>query len=310
MRFAVGTTTTLQLQSVVLLLAAITPVTHVESRFLPLFDNFMLFPRIRCLLAFLRLDFSIGSFDKYNDYFRNESLVVLAQTGEYIGPEKIEEYVKFAFEDYSPFFGTGGEHLSSESFVQYKDGQCEYIALYYSNYTGDTATATNLPSTYGVSNMIKIFLDYRKRYITRMNVFFTDDFLRIFFNSIANSVETRQYVCGVMEGPCSTILNIPPGTCNTTFVALPTTTGTNSYADGNSQGCRAVHSVFANTNPINHCPHLSFTPMEDPNGNIKCQTSKFIQTSDLFTPKDMEIFEEFNKAQGLDPIIGHTLVGY
>ncbi len=38
-----------------------------------------------------------------------------------------------------------------------------------------------------------------------------------------------------------------------------------------------------------HCPHLSFAPLEDEKGKIKCQTSRGRKPSDLFSPEELAI---------------------
>jgi hypothetical protein len=63
----------------------------------------ILFPKLRCLLAFRRLGFAIDNFEQYPVYFRDDSIVQLAQAGVYQGATDIEEYVKFAFSGYSPY---------------------------------------------------------------------------------------------------------------------------------------------------------------------------------------------------------------
>ena len=61
--------------------------------------------------------------------------------------------------------------------------------------------------------------------------------------------------------------------CIEKFNAIPTVfTGTNHGFDGYDKGCRLLHAAFAIENP-DHCAHVSFAPMADPKGRIKCQAS-------------------------------------
>jgi hypothetical protein len=135
--------------------------------------------------------------------------------------------------------------------------------------------------------------------------------LRIFFDVFLNSANTRQYICGVINGVCASTLNIPENasnlTCEEQLQTLPSTEG-QYYVDGKSSGCRALHAVFAATNPVNHCAHLSFAPLADPQGNIKCQSSKGKLPSSLFTENELQIYQDFAVSVGIDPVIGHTYV--
>ena len=49
-----------------------------------------------CLLTFTALNFDIRNFDRYPDYFHDDSTLVLAEAGEYKGAADIEEYIRFA----------------------------------------------------------------------------------------------------------------------------------------------------------------------------------------------------------------------
>ena len=49
-----------------------------------------------CVAKFTALDFRPDNFHKYTKYFRDTSTMILAEAGEYVGAEDIEEYVRFA----------------------------------------------------------------------------------------------------------------------------------------------------------------------------------------------------------------------
>jgi hypothetical protein len=301
-----------------LLVLTTTTTTTVQSFNLFFNDWFdrnndsILFPKIRCYLALLRigriLDFNNSNIDRYTSFLRNDSVVELVQTGIYQGANNIEEYLKFSFYAYSPYILSEGETQSKNHFLGYNNGQCIFLATYSTPYTMDPTT-TNAPSSpFDVVYMLKTYLDFEQRYISRINVYYTNDFLRIYFDKFLNSDKTRTFVCNVMEGPCMSILNTTYDntTCTAILKDLPTADGTDYYIDGKSQGCRALHAVFANTNPINHCAHLSYTPLQDPAGNIKCQISKNKLPSELFTEQDFQLFKSFAESEGIDPIKGHT----
>ena len=81
-----------------------------------------------------------------------------------------------------------------------------------------------------------------------------------------------------------------------------------AYIDGNSQGCRVLHSVFARTNP-DHCPHISFEADEDVNGLVKCNKSKKTLPSDLFTQQQLGMFIAASNMLGLGDTAINVNVG-
>lgn len=293
-------------RSVLLFLLATKP-TH--ALFGGTFDNFLLFPRIRCSLAFLNMDFVINDFNQYPQYFRDDSYMHLAQAGIYQGADHIEEYVKFAYAEYSPYTSIDNpdDPPPNNSFLRYKDGQCEFLSLYKTKEFFD-ANNTNAIEPFDYLVMVKIYLDFSQRYFRKIHVYYTDDFLRVYFNVALNSDATRRYVCEqVMAGPCQSQLNVTNATaCEETLKALPTADGANNYIDGNSQGCRNLHAAFAATNPTQHCAHLSFPPRADPNGNIKCQTSSATPPTSLFTESDFAAYRQEAEKYGIDPVKGHN----
>jgi hypothetical protein len=303
-----------------LVLVIASSTTSVQSSFTLFLNDWfgtndsILFPKIRCWMAALRIGYKIGfnnsDIERYQIFLRDDSIVELAQTGIYKGVDNIEEYFKFSFAAYSPYIVSEGTTKSQNTFLGYDNGQCIFANIYSTPYILDPNT-TNAPQLpFEVVYMLKTYLDFEQRYVSRLNVYYTNDFLRVYFDKFLNSVPTRTFVCNVIEGPCWSILNTTYNNSNTTCTnmlnELPAADGTNYYVDGKSQGCRALHAVFAETNPINHCAHLSFIPMQDPSGIIKCQSSKNKLPSELFTEKEFQLFKSFAESVGIDPIKGHT----
>jgi hypothetical protein len=235
----------------------------------------------------------------------------LAQAGIYKGADNIEEYVKFAYAGYSPYLSMMKVNAPQVRFLRYKNGQCEFLSLYKTSLLLDPVN-TNAPPRFEYVNMVKLFYKLKSRYIPRIHVFFPNGFLRLFFDVALNADPTRRYICEeVIAGPCSSYLNSSIDTtnstvCESTLQALPTAEGTMYHIDGNSQGCRALHATFAVTNPIQHCAHVSFTPLQDPNGSIKCQNSTFTPPSSLFEESELEAFRTFARQNDIDPDIGHN----
>ena len=273
-----------------------------------LFSDSILFARIRCLLAFSRLGFDIGDFPSYPKYFRNDSIMELAQAGVYQGTANIEEYVKFLFPGFSPYIACCNDFIERKvKFLGYTNGQCEFLNLLTRNLETIPNTTAAVSQKIQTVAGLKLYFDLKEGYVKRINVYYTDDLLRVYFDVLLNSPNTREFVCGVMNGPCANILNVTSN-CTEQLLTLPSAEGEQYYIDGKSQGCRVLHAVFANTNPDNHCAHLSFTPLEDPNGSIKCQSSKGTLPSSLFTERELQLFKDFSESVGVDPELGHTFV--
>lgn len=106
-----------------------------------------------------------------------------------------------------------------------------------------------------------------------MNSFFPEAFITSLFGGSYDGAFAER-VCTIMEASCPTVwaenAYDNQTDCQASINVLPTTDG--AFFDGRSQGCRWVHSAFATTNE-DHCEHISTIPLEDVNGNIKCQSS-------------------------------------
>jgi len=248
---------------------------------------------------------NFGDFNTYDRFLRDDSVATVSQTGVYFGAPGIEEYVRFAIAQYSPYFQSdkyGEPEFFFDGYAK-ETGQCVFIL--FARGIIETEPTTARPATFSSGIGAKVYLDYKERYITRGDIFFNDGFMEMLFGNILNTPQTRQHICSVMENQCSGILD--KSFCLSELEALPALRD-GIYIDNVSQGCRALHSVFAMTNPAGHCPHLAFPPgMVDPKGELKCQISEQIRNSDLFTEKDMERYRAYLRKQNIDPDIGFTL---
>ena len=285
----------------VLLAAAAPSTSHAIF-----FNDPILIPSLECFLKFALLNFVPSNFDMYDSYFRSESVMELAQTGQYLGPDGIQEYVRFAYGEFSQYFATGPtDRQTTISYQGYENGQCVMLAIYHSQFSMDPSyTSSNV--TFRMEYMFKIYYDFGDNYISRINVFFSESLLGTIFNDFLNSDKTRQFVCDTMTGPtCAPIISAPDN-CIATLQALPITEE-GMHVDGKSQGCRILHAVFASVNDV-HCPHISFAPQQDVHGKIKCQTKGDIQPEDLFTANEITKFFDIGLAAGIDPTTGIKIV--
>lgn len=225
------------------------------------------------------------------------------------GAADIEEYVKFTFADYSPYLYNDGPILATGlNFLGYDSdsGQCVFRVFNLSGYFLDPVTSAGIPP-FDAVRMTKLYLDLKKGYFTRLNVFYPVDFLRVFFEVGLDSDNTRSYVCDVMDSEkCDAIVD-STGDCEGALASLPTLEGPSNHFDGNSQGCRVLHAAFASTNPDpnQHCPHISFAKIPDARDRFKCQDTSSTPPSDLFTDNDFASYRAFSEKNGIDPAVGH-----
>jgi len=261
-------------------------------------ENSALVGSDECLLAFKRIGFDLRDHNNYNNFFDQDSVMTLSEAGSYYGGDGILEYVIFAFD--SPYTKATISRIDT-SFKSYDDktNECNFRQVGVAKYTPDWTTTSNQVNEFHTAVMINLKLDYTKEKVSEANVYYSKEFLSHYFGKLLNSDATRHFVCSVVNGPCGMQVD----NCEASLSKLPIVTG-NSYVDGNSQGCRALHAVFAAVNS-KHCAHISFEPKNDTNGKVKCQQSKGILPEDLFGPDDFASFYEFQVEVGISPDIGY-----
>lgn len=283
-----------------------------ESRFgLCLFNTdqncINLIATLPCLLSLFLSGFDYFNFDRYNEWFNDNSTFLLAETGIYQGADEIQEYVAFIQAKYFSSF-TSEERL----FLQIAEASwntCQ-VNLFFTNtailnsaVTGSSGCleflgATKIKYTPGFAALFGGFV------VNQVTLFYPGPLLAQLFGTALNTNEVGAYVCGVMENSCNSTfvannLTTSPDACPTKFSSLDPV-GPDGYLDGNTKGCRILHAAFAESNDA-HCAHISFIPELDPKGQIKCQTGDGLELSDLFTPQELDDIVAAGVQFGLDP---------
>jgi hypothetical protein len=265
---------------------------------------------LQCVLRYKALDFQLTSYDKYDTYFHDDSIMVLAQTGTYTGAENILEYVKFTGAN-SPYLIEADVLDSRKAFGGYDEatGLCIFDVVLNRRFKPDPTT-TN-PIQFQGASMAKLFFDFEEQYVKKIYVFFPIPYIHLVFAQALQSHATRNFVCNVMATTCAEYITesqYQKDNCVSLLEALPIAEGNDLYIDGNTSGCRALHAAFAATNPKTHCAHVSLDPDDaDPNGKVKCGHSEFLPVSSLFDEKDFEFFNKFAESQCMDPTQGIIL---
>lgn len=260
--------------------------------------------KLRCLFKAVLLNIDLSDFDRFDDFFRDDSVIELAQAGTFTGVNSIREYVGFA-STISPFVSSsvGLDNLIHVIGYDEDSGQCEFLAMGHTRY--ETTSETSVSKKFDVPVMLRLFVDFDDNYITRANVFFHEEYLKFIFGEVLAGPRTHEFVCTqILDEACNDLRS----DCISELSSLPTVGTIAAEFDGNTQGCRAMHATFAANNPGTHCAHVSLTEKVDPNGKVLCQKSENIAVSSLFTKASLDIFEEFQKDNEVDPDIGFVLL--
>jgi hypothetical protein len=152
--------------------------------------------------------------------------------------------------------------------------------------------------------MIKYRFSLEENYNKEMFVFYPKEFLRFMFVTLLDNNKVDEYICNELEKDCNNTAGAPTDECVANLNKMPVAEDESLHVDGLTKGCRQIHAVLAGLFPEGHCPHISFTPMEDPQGRIKCQESKGLEPEDFFDEDDFAAYEAFQIEMGIDPEVG------
>jgi len=231
----------------------------------------------------------------------------LAEAGVYSGIESITEYVKFGA--YSgPYFHFS---LGTRIPIALSAGaECSvgFIGEFFLDL--ENPDTTSLPNeetilTKGggmhVTAFNSILYDLADTFkIKSARIYYPEGFMGEYADKFATD-EMAEFLCDTMRTKCPDVWEhniLSQSKCKRKIRKLPTVDRKTSKAaksrmkakDGkakaknvfdngltngwkaNSLACRVLHTQFLVKGNANHCPHISFKPMEDVNGNIKCHT--------------------------------------
>jgi len=244
--------------------------------------------------GFIQLQVDILNYDRYDEYFNEESTMTLAQSGTYQGPDQIEEYVRFA-DTSSPYINERYNYNMTYDISGFDpiDGVCTFL-IYSTNGIrfNDNLTKGGLINR-GVIQ--KLYYSIPQNKVTTIYIYYTEAYLYAFFG-LLDTDKNLQYICDILTGPSCADVNELDGNLSTKKCMKKKLESfqcqkVGAYVDSNTRGCRALHAVFAEDNPT-HCAHISLAPVEDVNGKIKCQESEGILPSDLFSEDEILSLEQ------------------
>ena len=269
--------------------------------------------------GFFDLNFDRFNFDEYSDYFDENSTFTLHAAGTYWGPDGIEEYVRFA-SDTSIFIDSTRRLQGGLPIFKGVNsaGECVFNVFTQSMY--ELSPRYSNGETWRVASMLTIVYARTTHKVAAIMLYYDPAFIQDIF-SASRGRRTAEYLCNIMKNEC-----VGAGVhvwshnnfagfedCISRFEQLDTFDDGDQLAasngaggvDGNSAGCRMLHGTLAALNPAGHCAHLSFVPMADNLGRIKCQQSNRYQVSDFFDPIDFLNFDQFKEAVKISEARGY-----
>jgi len=269
-----------------------------------------------CKASYALSQFDLLDTDNYEKYIPPESTMTLAQTGTFVGPKSMAEYVDFTR---SKFFDFYLRYSDSEiEVVKAKNGECEIMAAVqnkmqvkpkYSN-SGEGVCVIAL---IGFKVLFTPGLLGKGLSIENIKLFYPEKFLPMLFNDAIGGPAVTDYICDtVLRDNCQEVYKangLEEKSCKTMYDALPPT-DEYGYLDEKTKGCRILHSAFAETNK-GHCPHMSFIPIKDYMGNYWCQESGGKKAEDFWSDDQLAFLKDAAiNSFGFDPVTLSTTCDY
>ena len=293
--------------------------------------------KCNCFYSLAASGFEPGNPATFDNVFTDESVQNFAQTGAYYGADGIAEYLSFVQTEDG--FVTNYARIGNQLVLDFTGSTVEQcvatvaerrqltfnpdLTIDNQEICADTVVGSVLSYTL-TGNPAKPIT------IQKINAYLPDDVLFGPFLFLTRTPAALEFICDTIVNTCDdTALSrraLKEGkdnkktsknktskktkdtpkpteieTCVRKLKKLPGfDSGALTYIDGNSIGCRVLHSVFARANPI-HCPHITFEGEADLNGKIKCEKSEQILLTDLFTLQQLGMFDFAATVLGLPP---------
>lgn len=293
-----------RMRNILLKIVAILLVVVLAFRYIP-FLNGLLW-KGSCAAGLKFSGFATLDTHKYHLWFNEDSTMHLAQSGTFVGPEMMTEYVDFT---QAVFFDKYDSLDSKTQFIEASSDQCilqiavQNLAQVNAKYSksGQSECAV---TTVGVKIHYTVGLFGFGFNVKRQDLFYPENFLRLLFNDLIGGPATTEYICDtVLRDSCGDVYQqneLDEESCKARYEALP---GVDDYGylDDKAKGCRILHAAFAIEND-KHCPHMSFIPIPDYHDELWCQVSGGIRAEDLWSDDELAFLEDFAvNYSGFDP---------
>ncbi|CAB9504481.1 Putative white-brown complex homolog protein 30 [Seminavis robusta] len=279
-----------------------------------------------CIQSFLD---ALGTANgRFENIYNAESLVSLTQTGQYRGTTDIAEY----FALFTPEEAYDSNALVVNTCVVENSARLQFNGLS----DDGVCDLTIVDVTQGEVNPALVLDEYKGTYteyvfgnrilftpspeanqtvdVLTHHIYYPEEFT---FGLLGNTFDVDDVVLDI----CSTLRDQCPSSyerdgyenfeeCLTRMKTNLPITNRNAKgleaSDGNSTSCRLIHANLAKENS-DHCPHISYFPEVDKHDNYRCSNSYDITFSDLFTPSDLQLFEDVAVEFELDNQLNYGL---
>lgn len=251
-----------------------------------------------CMESLVDSEFDLIEFDRYEEWFDETTILELPEVGIYTGPSGISEYVQITV---SKYFESDTRYIYGPDVIPLRvasKDECVVLATFglKSNMSPEYTRGALLERGVGA----KIHYSAEPFRVSQIYVYYSYEYQDHLFRTFLDTDLVRDDICKLMENNCGDIYkynNLTQQTCQEKWDALPINEE-GALIDGNSKGCRIVHAAMA---PLNekHCPHISFFPVEDFYGKVKCQESGMRSPLDVFTQWELDKFREAAAEHGL-----------
>lgn len=265
----------------------------------------------RCVGAFQSSGFNLFDFDNYSNWINENSLMMVADTGVFVGLDGIKEYVQIALQPH-PTDGVIKDIVAldpqaSQFLPITADGnECVFMNIAKAKFiTHQLSVAVH--SVIGQRFSFTILDDGppAKILVNRMDIYTPQGMLGYLF-APTQGIQFATHVCETMQTSCTSTFK------NNCYTTTPSKDIESCIAellslaphddvgrlDGKSFGCRVLHAGLAKSND-KHCPHISFDPEYDYKCHVKCQKSKEINNEDMFHPIELGFLATFAADVGL-----------
>lgn len=251
---------------------------------------------LKCLDVLQESQFSIDARAEDSPWYTDNSTLIVTQYGKFKGRDAIAEYLALEGELFSKVCPV----KETATLVDFGT-QLGYCDVTFS-FIGQISLNPSITSNEGA--MIEYITGFRYQFpmpsdakalkIDEAALYYPNDFFKIIENNALDPAKSMNHICTIMENNCTDIFEMNGynslDDCTGNFSLLPRRTETPGgviYGDGNSTHCRIVHSFLAKKNNI-HCPHISFSPVEDVNGYTKCSNSAYLSNREYFSEAGLD----------------------
>lgn len=268
-----------------------------------------------CLNVLRESKFDIRATVEDAPWYTDSSTLFLQQYGIYTGRNSIAEYLRL-----------NGDLFSDLCIVQDTSTLVDFVPeAGYCDVTFGYVVQTSInPSVTSYTGLIEVLVGYRLQYpmptdpklleLHQTALFYPNDFMKRGLSDVYDLPKAVNRVCTIMQNNCTDVFQANGyhtlEDCTEELALLPRRVETPDgvmYDDGNSTGCRILHSFLARENAV-HCPHISYAPMEDVNGKTKCSESAYLDAKDYFSEASFEGLERIKEKYGFDDNRPYSLV--